>query len=114
MSLTPPPLRSGSVPASTLPPAGHAVHRPAPPTRLTQALQVDPGFDPHSVKHVNEILGRQISGRARRIRTPTHSAHAGVEITNAHLQANQNVGERAPSRVVHVHRDPFARNLRAH
>ena len=73
------------------------------PPGFDQSIEVDAGRDPHSVEHVDEILGRQIAGRARRVGASSEPADARVEIANTDFQSNEDVGKRRPARVVHVH-----------
>src|ERR1019366_158643 len=79
-----------------------------------QAFEIDARGDAHSVEHVHEIFGREVSRSTGCIRTPAHAAYARVEVTDAHLEADEHVRERAAACVVYVHREPGRRDLAEH
>ena len=91
-----------------LPPDDALRHLP----RFDQALEVDPGLDAHAVEHVDEVLRRDVARRAGRVRAAAEAPHRRIEVADPHLEPDEDVGERRAARVVHVHRDLLARDLR--
>ena len=69
---------------------------------IDQPIEIDPGLDPQPVQHVHHVLGRDVAGRAFRIRTPAQPGDARVEGRDAHLQAGVDVGERLAVGVVEM------------
>ncbi len=59
----------------------------------------------HAVEQVDEVLGGEVAGGARRVGAAAQPAHRRVEGGDAGLEPDEDVGERRPAGVVHVHRD---------
>ena len=73
--------------------------------RLGELVEIDAGLDAHRVQHRDDILGREVARRARRVRTAAEPARRRVDRRDAHLQRDEAVRERGALRVVEVHRD---------
>ena len=101
------PIRLGAVPVDRARrqhvgaerPAEHLLRRAR---GLDQPRQVDPGLDPHLVQHRDDVLGRDVAGRARRHRAAAELAEARLEGVDALLQRGQHVGEALAAGVVEV------------
>src|ERR1700687_75432 len=70
-----------------------------------QGVHLDSGVDVKTVEHEDEIFGRQISGGARRIWTPSQPSDARVNGTDSGGQADQGVCQRRATRIVQVQRE---------
>ena len=75
--------------------------------RGEQRVQVDAVAQPLAVEQVDEVLGGQVAGRARRVRAAAGPAGRGVEAADAELERRGDVGQRRAARVVEVHRQPL-------
>ena len=64
---------------------------------------------PIPCEHVDEILGREVPGRPRRVRTAAEPADGGVEGGDPGVEPDEDVRERGSVRVVHVEREPRRR-----
>ena len=82
-----------------------AHHPLAPVGDLQQCVQVDPGFDAHSVQQVDQVFRGQVARGARRVGAAPQPAHRAVEAGDPHLQPGQHVGQRRGLGVVQVQPD---------
>ena len=73
--------------------------------RLDQLVEIDAGLDAHRVQHRDDVLGREVARRARRVRTAAEPAGRRVDRRDAHLHRDDAVRERGALRVVEVHRE---------
>ena len=69
---------------------------------LDQRREVDPGLDPHLVQHRDQVLGRDVAGRARRDRAAAELAEARLERVDSLLERREHVGEALAAGVVEV------------
>ena len=69
---------------------------------VNQGDEVDAGRDPHLVQHRDEILGRDIAGRADGHRTAAELAEARLEALDPDLQCGEHVGQALAAGVVEV------------
>ena len=60
---------------------------------------------PSPFEHVEQIFGREIAGRAGRVRAAAEAASRRVEGRDAEIERGEHVGERGAARVVEVQRD---------
>ena len=111
----PEPVRHSFLPLSRRPARTCRRGRPVPelPPELAfeplgdgdQRVEVDAGLDPLAVEQVDEILGADVPGRARRERAAADAADRGVEHRRAGLERRVRVREAGVARVVQVHAD---------
>ena len=78
--------------------------------RVEQLVQIDPGLDAEAVQHVDDVFGRDIAGRAFRVRTTTKPRDRAVEDRQAAFERGVDVSERLSVRVVVVRRERRQRN----
>ena len=71
--------------------------------------EIDAGLDAEAVHQIQHVLGRDVAGRALRIRTAAESRHRRVINLDAFLQRRVDVGERLAVGVVEVARQTLAR-----
>ena len=92
--------RGRPVPAAARPstPSSHSATR-------DQRVEVDARLDTLAVEQVDEILGADVAGRARRERAAADAADRRVEHGRARLQRRVRVREAGVARVVQVHPD---------
>src|SRR5690606_974308 len=69
---------------------------------LEQALEIDAGLVAHLVEHRDEILARDVPGRALRHRATAELAERGLEGAHARVQRGDDVREPLAARVVEV------------
>src|SRR5205814_3889601 len=74
-------------------------------TGLDELAEIDARLDAHVLAHAGEVLRGEIPRRAGRVRASAGSADGGVERRDAHLEADEAVGERSAVRVVQVQRE---------
>ena len=65
-------------------------------------VEVDAGLDAEAVQQVDDVLGRDVAGRALRVRTAAEPRDARVERRDAELEARVDVRERLPVGVVEM------------
>ena len=75
---------------------------------LDQRVEVDAGLHALAVEQVDEVLGGDVAGRARRERAAAEAADGGVEDRRAVLEAGERVGVAGVARVVQVQADGLA------
>src|SRR5262245_51803343 len=68
-------------------------------------FEVDAVLVAGRVEEVHEVLGGEVAGSTRGVRTAARPARRGVEATDAGAQSGRDVGERRAARVVEVVRD---------
>ena len=69
---------------------------------LDQLRQVHPGLDPHLLQHRDQVLGRDVPGRARRHRAAAELAEGALEGVDPGLERGEHVGEALAAGVVEV------------
>src|SRR5690242_11765582 len=72
---------------------------------LDETLEIDTRTNTHSLEHVDEVFRRNVARGAWSVRASPEPANRSIEVTNTELEANDDIGERRSSRVVHVHGD---------
>ena len=78
----------------------------------TTRRKIHARFVAHAVEHEEQVLGRDVARRARRVRAAAEAARRRVEDPHALAQALDDVRERGPARVVEVQREPLDRDAR--
>ena len=76
-----------------------------------QGIQINSGFDAHSVQHIKQVLGGNISGSAFGIGATTETSHRAVNHGDPALQRRQNIGQRLAVGVMKMYRQLRNRNL---
>ena len=77
---------------------------------VEDALERDARLPARRVEEVDEVLGREVAGRAGRVRAATGPAGRRVEAADPGVEPGRDVGQRRPARVVEVVGDPFERD----
>ena len=72
---------------------------------LDQRVEVDAGLDPLALEQVEDVLGGDVAGRARRERAAAEAADRGVEQGRAGLHGRPCAGDARVARVVEVAAD---------
>src|SRR5205085_6297123 len=67
-----------------------------------QRVEVDARRDAHLAEHRDEVLGRDVAGRAGGHGAAAELAEGGLEAVDARLERGEHVRERLPARVVEV------------
>src|SRR5215471_13800097 len=80
--------------------------------RLDHAGKADSRLDAETLQHVEEVLRREVAGRARGVRAAAEAPGGGVERRDAALEPRVDVGEPGPARVVEVQGEDRARHAR--
>src|SRR5436190_12210342 len=60
--------------------------------RIYKSGQVDPGVEAHRLQHEDEVFGRDVTARSRRVGTAAEPAKRRVKRANTHVQCGYDVG----------------------
>src|SRR3569833_4214577 len=79
-----------------------------------ELVEIDAGLHAHRVEHRDDVLGREVARRTRRVRTAAEPTGGRVDRRDAELHRGHAVRERGALRIVEVDRERADRMLRDH